>query len=236
MRWKAISLLILAGACGAILFAAQQEQTKENDAKHQKDTGKLTGTVLKILSNHALWDVEFASTVKYLHSWKKLDQSNVILFRDQLLSSKAYQNGPDAERAAARLQEILFDRQPSFAPSFADLLRRADGAPPTVKVIDFFADDDSYRVGWACTPGTSFTKALTIKIVRDELGEPQGGVSHEIVRSERGGRRPVVLTLYRYADGAITYAESDLADKPGRVDRVLLDISKLSAVIFTPDK
>lgn len=44
-------------------------------------------------------------------------------------------------------------------------------------------------------------------------------------------RRPVVLTLSAYANGAILFAESDWAPVPGVVDRVLLDVRKITGAL-----
>ena len=39
-----------------------------------------------------------------------------------------------------------------------------------------------------------------------------------------GERRQQILTLFSYANGAIVFAEADIAARPGRINRVLLDV------------
>ena len=56
-----------------------------------------------------------------------------------------------------------------------------------------------------------------------------------MIQSETDSR-PVVLTLHRYAGGAVTYVESDWSLKPGVVDRVLFNVPTVAAAVFEEPK
>ena len=118
---------------------------------------------------------------------------------------------------------------PAAAPSFSTLLRGLAGAPPPLKsdVIQS-SDDGSFRIALI---GTEFLRrGLTVNQVEAAIGQPET-VTTQLIQSE-GERRPVILTLHSYAGGAVVFAESDLAPKPGVIDRVILNLPAVSAVVF----
>ena len=75
---------------------------------------------------------------------------------------------------------------------------------------------------------------LTTKQVEEVAGRPEK-VATEVIQTE-GERRPVTLTLRSYAGGAIVYAESDWAPTPGLVDRVILNVSTVTATAFKAER
>jgi hypothetical protein len=115
-----------------------------------------------------------------------------------------------------------FKPKPIFEAMFRGIAPRPAALLKT-EVIPSFQDDDSVRVISTRPDAQFLTPNLTVATVQERLGPPEK-VEQQVIQGE-GERRPVVLTLYRYADGAVTFAESDIAARPGMVDRVLLDAS-----------
>ena len=71
---------------------------------------------------------------------------------------------------------------------------------------------------------------LTISDVEARLGKAER-VTTEVL-DDGTERRPVILTLHHYAGGAIIFVESDMNPNIHSVDRVFLDVSKISAAFF----
>ena len=44
--------------------------------------------------------------------------------------------------------------------------------------------------------------------------------------------KPVILTLYSYADGTVVFAESDGSNIAGRIDRVILKVAPVMRAVF----
>jgi hypothetical protein len=67
--------------------------------------------------------------------------------------------------------------------------------------------------------------------VEAAFGKPET-ITTLVIQSKRD-MRPAILTLNSYAGGAIIFAESDLAPRPGLVDRVILDVPVMASMLFT---
>jgi hypothetical protein len=78
---------------------------------------------------------------------------------------------------------------------------------------------------------TQFLKpGLTISTVEERRGQPEQ-ISYRRIEEEGDTRRPVVLKLHHYAGGAVKFAESNVTPA-GVVERVILDVRKISSAIF----
>ena len=65
--------------------------------------------------------------------------------------------------------------------------------------------------------------------VLERLGRPER-VTTELL-DDGTERRPIILTIYHYAGGVIAFAESDVAPRPGFINRVFLDVSAVTAAL-----
>jgi len=90
----------------------------------------------------------------------------------------------------------------------------------------------NYRVAITGSNLQYLAPRLTVRQVETEIGPPEA-VTTQVIQSERD-RRPVALTLHSYANGAIIFAESDWMP-PGLIDRVILDVPVVSAIVFRGD-
>jgi hypothetical protein len=189
----------------------------------------------KILSDPVLWGKDLPLAVVYLGSWKRIGEHTVLVFPDKVVSSTPFKTRKEAQRAGERLTQALRESRPALKPEFANLLRGFPEARPPFKTeAIFFPDDDSVRVALS-GPALQFLKpALKLEEVRSRLGPPEK-VSRHLVQNETE-RRPVVLTLYTYASGAVIFVESDVAPRPGFVNRVILDVSAVTSAVFLAAK
>jgi hypothetical protein len=224
MWWKRAFLIF-----GALIALVA---TSDGQPEPKKEISEKTATeIYKVFSAREMWERGFGSNAKYLASWSKIDQTSVTVFRDKIVGNRPYKKSEDAEEAAAKLRKALLDSKPDFTPKFSELFYPEKHRSPAenVVVIEFFGDDDSTRLAWNAPEGSTFPKDLTISAIHDRLGKPER-VTTMVLPREEG--RPVVLTLHHYAEDSVIYAESNLAAKPGRVNRVILNIPTLSKVMF----
>jgi hypothetical protein len=194
------------------------------NARAQPSPSPSKRTIDAILTDPALWGKDFPAALASLQSWPEAGERSVLIFQNRIVGGTALKTREEAETKSKKVTEVMatkeFRPKPGFEAMFKDTAPRLAAALKT-EVMLRFQDDDSVRVA-ATSPEAHFLAPnLTVATVQKQLGTPQK-VEQQVIQSE-GDRRPVVLTLYRYADGAVTFAESDIAAVPGAVDRVLLD-------------
>jgi hypothetical protein len=188
-----------------------------------------TAAVTKILTARGLFGKDFGAALASLPAWGRAKEASVAVFPDRVVGATPFKTAEAARPALAALGEALRQATPTAAAPFAALLKGVVGKPPPLKsdVIQS-SDDASFRV--ALTGPEFLRRGLTVKEVEAAIGPPEA-VTTQLIQSERD-RRPVILTLHSYAGGAIVFAESDLAPRPGVVDRVILNVAAVSAVVF----
>jgi hypothetical protein len=202
-------------------------------ARAQPSPSPSKPTLSSILSDRTLWGKDFPLALASLQSAQEVGVHGVVIFPTRIVGGTRFNTREDAEQMARKLTEVMATRElkpkPDFEAMFKDIgLRLA--APLKAEIIPAFADDDSIRVAWTLPEAEFLPPKLTVTAVQERLGPPEKVVT-EVIQSE-GERRPVVLTLYRYAEGAVSFAESDIAARPGLVDRVLLDASAVMSTLF----
>jgi hypothetical protein len=192
-----------------------------------------SSSLVKILTDRTLWGKDFPTVLAYLQSWEQTGERKVAVFPSQVVGTTLYKTREDAQQAAMKLTRAMEAPQPRPKPEFAALLREVPPQQPIplrLEVIPFFPDDGSVRVAWTGPSLQLFDPRLTLATVQSRLG-PSERVTQEVVQTEKD-ERPVTLTQYHYAGGAVIFAESDLSLRPGSIDRVILDVPALAAALF----
>jgi hypothetical protein len=189
--------------------------------------------VAQVLARAGIWGKDFPSVLAFLESWKRINEQKIYVFPDRVVGGTQYRKREEAQTVAARLTEAMKTTRSKPKPQFADLLK---GVPPQgpsqlrIEAVRFLPDDDFFHVAWS-NPSLQFLKPnVSMATVISRLGPPEK-TTQELIQNETE-RRPVVLTLHSYAGGAIVFAESDWAPVPGTVDRVILDVTALTAALY----
>jgi hypothetical protein len=194
------------------------------DAMAQPPPTPSKPSLAAILTDSTLWGKDFPVALASLQSWSKAGQRTVMIFQDRIVGGIPFKSREEAEQKGKEVTDAMMRTEFKPKPGFEAMFRGVAPKPAAelkAEVIERFQDDDSVRIA-STGPGAQFLAPnLTVATVRERLGQPEK-VEQKVIQSE-GERRPVILTLYRYADGAVTFAESDIAARPGTVDRVLLD-------------
>ncbi|MEK7830715.1 MAG: hypothetical protein AAB401_06480 [Acidobacteriota bacterium] len=203
--------------------------------------------IVKILNDRTLFGKDLPAALAYLPSWSQINERQVEIYPDRIVGSLVYKTTQEAQQAAARLREATAGPRLTPNPEFADLLRGVPNQFPfSVEVIPYFPDDGSIRVAWTAPVIISapppelrnqaqqalqfFDPALKAAAVQQRVGPPDA-INQEIVQSDKD-ERPVILTKFSYAKGAIDFAEADLSPRPGFVDRVLFNVTAVTSVVF----
>ncbi len=180
----------------------------------------------RVLTDSTIWGKDLGVLLVQLRAFQDAGERTVYVFPDRIVGRTAHVSTAEGQRAAGRLNgAIPRSRQSRLKAPYAAL---ATTVPPTFRAESIkLIDGDGYHV--SSPPGFQFLPpGLTIKAVQDRLGPPERTTLLTV--QTIGDRRPVILTLHTYAHGAISYAESDLAE-PGVVDRVLLDLAIIIPVV-----
>jgi hypothetical protein len=192
--------------------------------------GKQASMIAKILTTPGLWGKDFPAALASLPAWKRAGDPSVAIFPDRIVGATPFKTTESAQSARTAMIQALNQRPPAAEP-FVELLKgQTERILQAQSEILQFLDDDSYRVTVTWADAQFFPAGLTVKQVESLIGQPEA-VTTQVIQSERD-RRPVILTLHRYADGALIVAESDWAPKPGLVDRIILNVPTVSAVVF----
>jgi hypothetical protein len=188
--------------------------------------------VVKILNTRGLWGKDFPAALLSLPAWERVGERLVAIFPDRIVGTTPFRTRDAAQPTRATFDQAVSQPAPTPNSPFADLFKNVAAGPLPFQsdVIQIF-DDDSFRIAQVGKGGAQFlAPGLTIAQVESLIG-PAQVVTTQVIQSERD-RRPVILTLHSDADGAIAFAESDWQPAPGIVDRVILNVSAVSAIVL----
>jgi hypothetical protein len=190
--------------------------------------------ITKILNARSLWGKDFPAAIASLPTWKRFDEGTVVITRNQILGGTPYKTAEPLQALRGAVRESMFKSvQPT--PAFESLLSAHLKGPSSLDTeVVTFADDTSQRLAMLGPSYQFLPEKLSTKQVEEVAGRPEK-VTTEVIQTE-GERRPVTLTLRSYAGGAIVYAESDWAPTPGLVDRVILNVSTVTATAFKAER
>lgn len=204
-----------------------------------------------ILADDAIWGEDFTALLATLKDWGEAGQREIEVFGNEAGEPEAAAAPSPSEEAAAKararlLNSLLEQGTTKFKAEFEARLKEggdggqrekwsADAAIKEVSPAVYPSrDDEAPRVMMLlrseAAGGTQYLQpGLTISTVEGRRGEPEQ-VSYRRIDSD-DERRPVVLKLHHYAGGAVKFAESNVTP-PGTVERVILDVRKISRTIF----
>ena len=187
--------------------------------------------VARALSDSALWGKDFASALAYLPAWSRAGESTVVIFPNRIVGGTPHRSESQARESASRVLSALAAGQPRVRPAFAASLQKAREEGPAMRLEPMrFWDDQSFRAVWAGSSLQFFSPDLKLSDVRERLGPPEK-VEREVIQGD-AERRPIILTISEFFSGALRFAESDWAPRPGFVDRVMVKVPAVEAVVF----
>jgi hypothetical protein len=179
-----------------------------------------------ILSDPKLWGKDFPLALASLPSWSDGGEREVVIFKDRIIGGTPLKSRDEAEQASKKITAAMAVKELKPKAALQPMFRTVIKATSLkMEVLPRLAEDDSVRLTATRPNAQFFAPELTAAAVQKQLGPPEK-IEPQVIQTE-GDRRPVILTLYRYANGDITFAESDMTAKPGLIDRVLLNAPKV---------
>src|SRR6266851_8719419 len=235
MRTRTLALLLLALITQLTFLDIPSKasmQPPQTPASPQDNQAKIKD----ILSDSTLWGHDFPALLASIKDWGESGETKIEVFADEAVGAT-----PQADIAHALTQAAIFHRRmtvdkPSFRPQFEASMQisASDAMNTVVPSAHSSKDDQSVRVvllnSSAATQTSYLAPGLTIQQVQQRRGQPESVTTRLIDSGDE--RRPLVLRLYQYAQGAIVFAESDVTPRQGAVERVILDTAKISSAIF----
>jgi len=214
---------VLVGIAGAAcaLFACVSPAAPQGQAK---------ASLERILTDGALWGKDFPAVLAYFRGWEQVGETAVAVFPDRVVGVTPYDAAKPAKPRAEDLADATKQAAPTPNPALRPMLERYQQTAPPFRVsVIPFPEDGSERLAWTAPGLELLPPGLSLETVQERLGPPDE-VTRQVVQSEKD-RRPIVLTGYSYAGGAVVFMESDVAPRPGSVDRVVLDVAAVVAAL-----
>lgn len=184
--------------------------------------------VSQILAEKDLWGKDFGQALVRVQSLNEIGQKEATIFEvNEVVGGTTYSTRTEAEAASAKLTTAGTTARQSVDQALRHLWRTSSVSlgerSPNVEIVSQAGGD---QVATRSAKPTQFlAPGTTISTIQQKLGPPEK-VSEQLIQTEYE-RRPVVLTLYAYGDGAIKFAESNMEPK-GKIDRVIVDTSKIA--------
>lgn len=185
-----------------------------------------TASLPAILNDNSLWGKDFSAALPSLPAWQQVGEPQVTVFSDRIIGSRTYERPEAAQSGATELRRALATPRPALPGATAARNFRAE----TLTLLE----DDSVHVALINSSLQLLNPELTRAVLERRLGPPEKVSS--LTLQNKLERRPIVLTLYQYAGGAVVFAEPNLSQRPGFVDRVFLDVPALTNAVFPEEK
>lgn len=185
----------------------------------------------RIATDAALWGEDGLAVVAAIGHWQRIGEATIVIYTDKVVAGSRFAKADEATRATTRFVEEMRRPLPALRRGEPDALARASTAragrlkADALKLIE----DDSFRLAVRSEGGIFLRPDVSIASVVARYGKAQK-VTTEVVHAQ-GERRPAILTIHEYAEGAVRFAESDLA-APGIVDRVYLDTRAVARELY----
>lgn len=185
--------------------------------------------VVPILSDRALWGEEFYGLLAFLPDFQNAGEQRIAIFADRVVGARRSESLREAQRRARALDQDLRRGPDRSLTTVVNRLFQVQKPPAVNATAIQFLDDRSYRVAVLAPDARFLARGLKTATVLERLGRPER-VTTELL-DDGTERRPIILTIYHYAGGAIAFAESDVAPRPGFINRVFLDVSAVTAAL-----
>lgn len=189
--------------------------------------------ILKILAN-VPWGKDMGAGLSSLHGWKDTGQAAVLFMPDRIVAATAVSKPTDTRPDVQSLEAGL-DREtpaPGDRPTFMRDTARAPATSLRVEMVTSFADDGSARLSVVGRQKKLdlFSPKLEVSAVEARIGKPES--TEVVLVPSESDSRPTVLTVRRYAGGAISFVSVDPAPRPGRVGRVMMNVEAVRKAIY----
>ncbi len=191
----------------------------------KEHTPSQNSNLLKIISDRVIWGENFLPAIAQAQAFDKAGEKYIEVFPQAILSGEKFARG-DKNNSDAKMR--MYEQAQADADKsdlYQKLLRSYAFAKVSGKTISYpSAETDSLVVGLEYKDGVLFKPDTKMEMVFKQFGKPERTDTRTI--NGRGEERPQILTLYSYERGIIIFAEADIAEAPGLLNRVFIDVPR----------
>ena len=187
-------------------------------------------TAVEIISNRAIWGKDFPLALAHLEALGNAGDKTAELFPTALARPSRYA-GTEAADPGVRSANSALEGAERLR-TFQKVLKNFPFQPQTPKTQLIKApESDSVLVSLTFGQAELLKPDLRIPTILKELG-PAERISYRTIHA-RGEERPLILTMYSYANGTIVFVESNQGAEPRLLNRVLFDVPNLVNALKT---
>ncbi len=179
---------------------------------------KATPVLAQVINDRELFGDDGIAAIRAAAAWRGAVKRFVVVEAAQVVADQPL--GEAEAAAVSGLQQRTTQSAAGKPAANASTLRA---------VVAFMPEDGTRRLALRRENPTFLKTGIKLAVIEERYGKPQR-VFTEVVQSQ-GERRPAILTVYEYDDGAVRFASSDFSRFPGSVDRVFLDLAALERVL-----
>jgi len=214
-----------------VLFCALAIGVADGCSSKVTEVPQQESPLAQMLKDTMIWGKHMPSALAYVSSWSKVGERSVTIFPGGIAGGMKYKSGEEAEQKAGELRRAMQTAQPSPVSGFENLIKRGRSIPVPFQSEALKPSRDAEpTVAWSGSSLDFLADGVTRETLRERYGDPQK-VLYEVVDAGKE-RRPVTLTKYVYAGGAIEFVETDFGPRPGRIERVILNLQPILSLIY----
>jgi hypothetical protein len=166
------------------------------------------GDLARMLRDPNLFGPDARAVLESLPAFDAAGEKEIAILDRRVAGETRYRDRDDAARAATAAREM---RSPV----------------PLSPIV--FPDDRTIRLGSADAEVRYLATPATLENVERTYGPAERVTTEQLLDGTM--RRPIELTLHRFAHGALVIATSNLRPDPSDVDRVFLDVKAAMRVL-----
>jgi hypothetical protein len=185
--------------------------------------------LIDMLRDPLLWGPDSPAVLDSVPAFAQAGQAQIEILPRRVVGRQKYERAGEAEKAAGaamQMMKALPQMRIPVGPVQKDAQRRTLGAVAAV----VFPDDRKFHVGTSDREVRYIAANVRIDQVEQRFGKAES-VTTEVI-DDGTERRPIELTLYHFANGAIIVATANYNTDPRSVDRVLLDTNAVMKAVF----
>jgi len=188
-----------------------------------------------ILTDSELWGDSGLAAIAAIGYWSRLGETSLAIYSDKVVAGTPFASQEDAKQGLASLSKAMKRALPRLRGTGVGVFAMTPQAHASMLRSEPIGliEDDSLRIGWKGEDGTFLKKNVIMQAVMARYGKPQKTTS-EVVHAQ-GDRRPAILTVHEYANGAVKFVQSDQSLTPANVDRVVLDVKAVTQALYASE-
>jgi hypothetical protein len=227
-----------------LTFVGCASTNQPSDQDHSKQMGELTQAspqkdphergekvdLIAVLNNGKLWGKDFRRIVLgNAQSLESVGQAKIAVYPDRVEGLVSYADQAEAAKFIRDLNAEVKTQAPDMSFKFKSFEAASRSASiASTDLLRPAAARIEMKTANSEKPLELLPPNLKFSDIKKELRNPET-VQTKLIQTEYE-RRPITITYYSYADGALTYAVSDMSPDEDTIQGVVIDTSRISEI------